>query len=309
MTKRITVETAEEILGLYFPVLDHGFISLVSYDGGDLAVEQSARVSYGAGTRKATDTRNLLRYLKRHAHSTPFEMVQLKFHICMPIVVSRQHVRHRMSSTNEYSGRYSVMPTLFYTPDREQVCAQSTSNKQGSAEPVTEDVYEEFTSNLRRARTEAGYAYNTALGDGVARETARIDLPLSTYTQFYWSIDLHNLFHYLTLRCDSHAQWEIRQYANAIAGVVQRVAPISYEAWLDYDLCGVRFSKQELESVSTKVHTGVWPSTELKGRELKEFETKLELYSTPAPDFSLDISTAKSADYYEQLFAEAVPKP
>lgn len=311
MTKRITVETAEELLGLYFPVLDQGFVSLVDYSGGDESIEQAARVSYGAGTRKTSETRGLIRYLMRMAHSSPFEMVQLKFHICMPIYVDRQHSRHRMSSKNELSGRYSILPTVFHTPAEEQVRTQSTTNKQGRSEEVlSENGYLLAQQGWKETRELVADHYNWLLEEGVAKETARIDLPLSTYTQFYWSIDLHNLLHYLTLRTDSHAQWEIQQYAKIMAGMVQRVTPLTFEAWVDYKACAATFSRVEMKALQFNWSTGKGTGhvvAGLKGRELQEFIDKCQ--SKAVPDFNLDLSTAKTAEYFAERFASAVPKP
>ncbi len=248
LTQRPTTEGAEQILGLYFPVLDHGFVALVDYMGSDACIERAARVSYGFGTRKTSQTRGLLRYLRRHQHTTPSEMVELKFHCCMPMFVARQWIRHRTASVNEYSGRYSLMPMLFYTPAPEELMTQSDANRQGrSGQAIPAGAYAEAVQRWEAVRAAARESYEWLTGHDVARELARIDLPLSTYTQWYWKIDLHNLMHFLRLRVDRHAQWEIQQYARVMAGMLQRVAPLSYEAWIDYDVCGARLSRGELE--------------------------------------------------------------
>jgi thymidylate synthase (FAD) len=184
-TKRPTVPAAEEILGGYFPVLDHGFVALVDYMGSDEDIERAARVSYGYGTRKVSQTRGLIRYLRRHMHTTPSEMVELKFHVCMPIFVARQWIRHRTANVNEYSGRYSLMPLLFYTPARAEFALQSGDNKQGRL-PVGADeaLHREAVSRWEEARQQAGADYEWLVARDVARELARIDLPLSTYTQW-----------------------------------------------------------------------------------------------------------------------------
>ena len=206
-TKRPTSPTAEEILGLYFPVLDHGFVSLVDYMGTDEDIERAARVSYGYGTRKQSATRGLLRYLRRHKHTTPSEMVELKFHCCMPMFIARQWIRHRTASVNEYSGRYSLIPMLFYTPEAAQLQTQSKRNNQGrSGQAVGADLFQEAQRRWAAIRRDSTDAYAWLTENEVARELARIDLPLSTYTQWYWKIDLHNLLHFLTLRVDTHAQ-------------------------------------------------------------------------------------------------------
>ncbi len=249
-SKRPVSPGAEEILGLYFPILDHGFVALVDYMGTDECIERAARVSYGYGTRKASLTRGLLRYLRRHLHTTPSEMVELKFHCSMPMFVARQWIRHRAANVNEYSGRYSLMPMLFYTPSAEQLQTQSKQNNQGrSGAPVSEKEYAEALARWEEIRKLSQSAYEWMTGHEMARELARIDLPLSTYTQWYWKIDLHNLLHFLKLRVDSHAQWEIQEYGRTMAGMLKRLAPHSYEAWVDYDVCGSRMSRMELEVI------------------------------------------------------------
>lgn len=251
VTKRPVVREAEEILGLYFPVLDHGFVSLVDYMGDDAAVEQAARVSYGAGTRATSERRALLRYLKREQHTTPFEMVEVKFHMAMPMFVWRQWVRTRTANVNEYSGRYSLMPLVFYTPEPDAVRPQSRESKQGrGGDPVPPAAYARATAGWSSVRERSVDAYRGLLTDDVARELARIDLPLSTYTQAYWKIDLHNLFRFLRLRTAGDAQWEIRQFATTIAGAVRRLVPLAYEAWVDYDASGVSLSRQEIEALT-----------------------------------------------------------
>jgi len=315
VTKRPTSLAAEDILGMYFPVLDHGFVALVDYMGTDESVERAARVSYGYGTRKTTETRGLIRYLRRHRHTTPSEMVELQFHCSMPIFIARQWIRHRTASVNEYSGRYSVIPTVFYTPEKEHLQTQSTSNNQGrSGTAIPKETYTSALSLWGAARRASVDSYEWLTANDVARELARIDLPLSTYTQWYWKIDLHNLLHFLTLRVDSHAQWEIQQYASVLAGVLKRVAPLSYEAWIDYDLCGVHLSRMEMLAIQSLVTVdeecirGVSSTIDkpdllklgLSDREIKELLAKLAI-ATGTPDFELDLSRGKSA---EQFFAE-----
>ena len=219
-TRRPTNPAAEELLGLYFPVLDHGFVALVDYMGSDEDVERAARVSYGYGTRRTSETRGLVRYLRRHRHTTPSEMVELKFHCAMPIFVARQIIRHRVANVNEYSGRYSLLPLLFYRPAAADVQAQSATNRQGRAGAVAETVYAEAIERWERVRRLAAEHYEWLVQRDVARELARIDLPLSTYTQWYWKIDLHNLFHFLSVRVDPHAQLETRAYARVMAGML-----------------------------------------------------------------------------------------
>jgi thymidylate synthase (FAD) len=308
---RTTVETAEEILGLYFPVLDNGFVALVDYMGGDEAIERAARVSYGAGTRKTSETRGLIRYLKRHAHTSPFEMSEVTLHCCMPIFVARQWVRHRTANLNEQSARYSLMPMTFYTPAQEHLLKQSTDNKQGRAgEPFDDATYSRIINEQRYHRQLLANLYTDLTQEGVARELSRIDLPLSTYTQWYWKIDLHNLMHFLRLRCDSHAQYEIRAFANVMAGMLQRVAPLSFEAWVDFDLMAADFSRQELRILAQGGQIGQ-KAEDLASifgisiREAREFKAKLE--PREVPDFTLDLSKAKTAEHYEKLFSDSVP--
>jgi thymidylate synthase (FAD) len=321
VTKRPVSPGAEEILGRYFPVLDHGFVSLVDYMGGDEDIERAARVSYGYGTRQRSKTRGLIRYLRRHKHTTPTEMVELKFHCCMPIFIARQWIRHRTANVNEYSGRYSLVPMLFYTPPPEQLQTQTRANNQGrSGKSVGEGLYTEAAQRWQAQRRMASEGYEWMTGNDVARELARIDLPLSTYTQWYWKIDLHNLLHFLTLRVDSHAQWEIQEFGRVMAGMLKRVAPLSYEAWIDYDVCGAPLSRMELDvmrSVLTIESGGLAARAEvlprekllaagLSTREAEELLAKLQ--PKAVPDFELDLGKAKSPEFFAERFAAAVPK-
>jgi thymidylate synthase (FAD) len=319
-TKRPTIPAAEEILGGYFPVLDHGFVSLVDYMGSDEDVERAARVSYGFGTRQVSATRGLVRYLRRHRHTTPSEMVEFKFHCAMPMFVARQWIRHRTASVNELSARYSLMPLLFYKPAPEQFALQSQSNKQGREGGAPEAVYREAVERWERMRSEAGDAYRWMLEEDVAREIARIDLPVSMYTQWYWKIDLHNLLHFLSLRVDPRAQWEIQQFARVIAAMVKRVAPLSYEAWVDYDLQAEPLTRVEREVLSKLVtggddgiaaRDGAAVSTDemkaagLSGREVGELVEKLQ--APDRPDFTVDLADMVSADEMGARMYEAVP--
>ncbi len=250
-TKRPVSSGAERHLGEIFPVLDHGFVYLVDYMGNDQAVEQAARVSYGKGTRKTSETRGLIRYLERHEHTTPFEMVEFKFHAKMPIFVARQWVRHRTASINEYSARYSILDNEFYVPDPEVISYQSSSNKQGRGDAI-DPKDAEFVRNLIIADAARNYDhYETMIDDyNIARELARINLSLDFYTQWYWKIDLHNALHFLRLRKDPHAQWEIRQYADVMGKIVDDAVPLAWEAFVDYQLDAVKFSKQEKETLT-----------------------------------------------------------
>jgi len=320
MSKRPISPGAEEILGLYFPVLDHGFVSLVDYMGSDEDIERAARVSYGFGTRARSKTRGLIRYLRRHKHTTPSEMVELKFHCCMPMFIARQWIRHRTANVNEYSGRYSLMPMLFYTPSAEQLQTQSGSNNQGrSGQSVGDSLYEEAQQRWQDQRAQAAQTYEWMTGNEIARELARIDLPLSTYTQWYWKIDLHNLLHFLTLRVDAHAQWEIQEYGRVMAGMLKRVAPLSFEAWIDYDVNSAHLSRLELDVLrqvvassptelrgqDVQVTAGDMESSGLSRREVAELLSKFQ--PKAIPEFDLDLSSAVSGELLEARFAQAVP--
>lgn len=311
-TKRTTVPSAEAILGKYFPVLDHGFVALVDYMGSDEDIERAARTSYGFGTRKVSKTRGLVRYLKSHRHSTPLEMVELKFHCSMPIFIARQWIRHRTANVNEMSGRYSILPMLFYTPEPGQWGQQSSINRQGRQGGLSAEMVGQITDRLNEQRRMAVDNYEWMTSNDVARELARIDLPLSTYTQWYWKIDAHNLMHFLSLRVDSHAQLEFQLYGQVMAGMLKAVAPLAYEAWVDYDVCGVHLSREEWqivigmlsdggESVAFHIeHSG------LSQREKDEFSRKLGDLK-PLPDFSLDVSKAKDSAFFEEKMTKSVP--
>ncbi len=239
---------ADALLDKEFKVLDHGFVRLVDYMGTDQAIVQAARVSYGEGTKKVSENRGLIRYLLRHRHTSPFEMVEFKFHVKLPIFVARQWIRHRSASVNEYSGRYSVMKEEFYIPQRSDVRYQSTVNKQGRSEEVVPDeMKDRFLDNLDKSNKESFGQYRQFVDEGLARELARIDLPLSLYTEWYWKIDLHNLFHFLRLRMDSRAQKEIRDYGTVMADIVKTVCPMAFEAFMDYTVNSYSFSGPELK--------------------------------------------------------------
>lgn len=255
MTTRANIDFANDVN--YREYLDHGFVGLVDRMGDDHAIVQAARVSYGDGTKSVNEDRGLIRYLMRHQHSTPFEMVVFKFHLKMPIFVMRQHVRHRMASINEYSGRYSVMTDEFYVPEQSRLQAQSSINKQGSGDQlegqelemahntiqrISADNYMDYLSLINE---EGGRAYNIENRQGLARELARIVLPVNNYTELYWKIDLKNLFHYLKLRADHHAQKEIQLLANAIGEHVKKYCPVAWEAFEDYWQHAITISRLE----------------------------------------------------------------
>ena len=244
---RTSVPAADELLDQRLDVLDHGFVRLVDYLGGDARIVQAARVSYGEGTRTQREDRALIDYLLRHAHTSPFEQVVLTFHLKMPIFVARQWLRHRTARLNELSGRYSVMRDEFYVPDPGSVRYQATHNRQGGSDaPVPDDLRERVGRTLAAGQRRTYAEYEGLLADGVARELARVNLPLSLYTEMYWQIDLHNLFHFLRLRTDWHAQVEIRAYGDAIARCARAVAPMAFEAFEEHVLRGRRFSGDEL---------------------------------------------------------------
>ena len=247
---RLSVPAAEEILGKEFPVLDHGFVRLVDYMGGDDSIVQAARVSYGKGTKKISEDRGLIRYLMRHRHTTPFEMVELKFHAKMPIFVARHWIRHRTASVNEYSLRYSEPENEFYIPKPEEVRFQSVTNRQGSSEEkVSEETAQKVIDFLSSTSEDSMGKYQSMNKDNIARELARIGLPINIYTQWYWKIDLHNLFHFLSLRADPHAQWEIREYAKIMGEITRSVAPNAYESFQDYVLNSINFSGPEMQAM------------------------------------------------------------
>jgi thymidylate synthase (FAD) len=278
---RIVVPDAEKILDQSFPVLDKGFVRLVDYLGSDARIVQSARVSYGEGTKTFREDKGLIDYLLRNQHTSPFEQVSLTFHCKMPIFVARQWVRHRTAKLNEISGRYSVMKDEFYLPDDDAIAFQSADNKQGrSDDEVPADVKAKVRSLLEKGQRQAFVEYEALLEDGVARELARINLPLSLYTEWYWTMDLHNLFHFLALRLDAHAQLEIRRYAEVILDLTRAVAPVAVESFENHLLGGVRFSRQELEALRRlaaerpeAAEAGLGPDAGAKAKE--RFWTKL----------------------------------
>ena len=245
-TRRAVAEGMERHLYEAVPVLDHGFVRVVDYMGDDAAVVQAARVSYGRGTRSVTNDAGLIRYLMRHWHSTPFEMCEVKLHVKLPIFVARQWIRHRTANVNEYSARYSILDREFYVPAPEALAAQSSTNAQGRGAALEGPEAEAALRILRDGAARAFDDYEALLSEdgqqGLARELARMALPASTYTQWYWKTDLHNLLNFLRLRADPHAQLEIRAYADAIAAVVADWVPLTWEAFRDYRVGGVQLS-------------------------------------------------------------------
>lgn len=256
-TKRPVNSGAEKWMGEVVPVLNHGFIYMVDYMGNDESIAQAARVSYGMGTKSVSKTEGLIRYLDRNRHTSPFEMGELKFHVKLPISVARQWVRHRTASLNEYSARYSILQDEFYIPDTESINVQSTNNKQGRGSSVSPDeaklVQEIFSKNAKRNYDDYLFLLNDD-GQGnamdvnrpqIARELARNVLPVNVYTEWYWKVDLHNLFHFLSLRMDPHAQLEIRKYADVMANMISDAFPMSYKAFEDYELYSIYVTRPE----------------------------------------------------------------
>lgn len=260
-TLRPTVGAVEEILFQPLPVLDHGFVRVVDYMGDDAAVVQAARVSYGKGTKSVRNDEGLIRYLMRHWHTTPFEMCEIKFHVKLPIFIARQWIRHRTANVNEYSARYSVLDKEFYIPDPAQLAAQSDSNRQGRGDRLEGDEAAEVLALLRADAERTYRHYQTMLNEdeagvaldpdrqGLARELARMNLTLNTYTQWYWKTDLHNLMHFLRLRGDDHAQYEIRAYAEVMLDVLERWVPMTARAFRDYRLEAATLSSQAVQVV------------------------------------------------------------
>ena len=278
----IDASDKDALLGKRIDCLDKGFVRLIDVMGDDAAIVQAARVSYGSGTKKVLEDRGLIRYLLRHAHTTPFEMVEFKFHVKLPIFVARQWIRHRTANVNEYSGRYSEMKDEFYTPHPNDIRPQSVANEQGrSDETLPEGMAEQAANAFKSGQDEAYAQYQEFLEQGIAREIARINLPVSNYTEWYWKIDLHNLFHFLRLRIDAHAQYEIRVFAEAIAELVQPFVPYAWEAFEDYVLNAHRMTAPELKVMKHLLGSMEFPSDEtltelgLKGREAVEFKDKM----------------------------------
>jgi thymidylate synthase (FAD) len=280
------VPEAEAILDKEFRVLDKGFVRLVDYLGGDARIVQAARVSYGEGTKSYREDAGLIDYLMRHEHTSPFEQVALSFHVKLPIFVARQWIRHRTARVNEISGRYSIMKDEFYLPADADVAAQSEDNKQGRAEEPMEAAEAVKVRNLLEKGQKAAYEdYSSLVEEGLARELARINLPLSLYTEWYWQIDLHNLFRFLSLRLDPHAQKEIRLYARTMLEITRAVAPAATESFERNILHGVRFNGEEMEELKRRLGSDISSAQGsaissgkeplLKGKALERFEEKL----------------------------------
>jgi len=290
-TRRAIAPGLEDILYEAFPVLDHGFVRVMDYMGNDSSIVQAARVSYGKGTKKVTEDRGLIHYLLRHSHTTPFEMCEIKFHVKLPIFVAREWIRHRTANVNEYSGRYSILDKEFYIPSPEHLGAQATSNRQGRGDLLSPDQCT-YVMNLLRKDAEQVYSHYEELlnedasgniidpsKDKLARELARINLSVNFYTQWYWKIDLHNLMHFLALRADSHAQYEIRVYAEVMLSLLERWVPATYEAFIQYRKDATRFSKNGLKTLQKllKGQTVTQEESGMSKREWQEFSEVLDL--------------------------------
>jgi thymidylate synthase (FAD) len=282
LTLRTTSEGMEGHLYKVIPVLDHGFVRVIDYMGDDAAIVQAARVSYGRGTKAVQNDEGLIRYLMRHWHSTPFEMCEIKLHVKLPVFVARQWIRHRTANVNEYSARYSILDREFYIPAPEHLAAQSTVNNQGRGAVLEGDEAARVLDMLRGDAMRAYDHYEDMLSQdgqqGLARELARMNLPANIYTQWYWKVDLHNLFHFLRLRADAHAQYEIRVYADAICEVVKDWVPYAWKAFEDYRMGGVTLSSKAIDCVRRMLQ-GEKVTQETSGMskgEWREFEGVLK---------------------------------
>jgi len=290
-TKRVTVVELESILYEAIPILDHGFIRVIDYMGDDTSIVQAARVSYGKGTKKVSTDSGLIKYLMRHWHSTPFEMCEIKYHVKLPIFIARQWIRHRTANVNEYSARYSILDKEFYLPAVENLAAQSQSNRQGRGDVITGDQAKKVLDLLKKDAEQTYDNYETMLNErydgsvidekqvGLARELARMNLTLNTYTQWYWKTDLLNLMNFLRLRADHHAQYEIRAYADVMLDTVKKWVPITYEAFMDYRVGGTEVSSKG-KKIIQKLISGEKVDVENSGlskREWNELMSALEL--------------------------------
>ena len=287
-TKRVTSPELEKVLYEAIPVLDHGFIRVIDYMGDDTSIVQSARVSYGKGTKKVSTDEGLIRYLMRHWHSTPFEMCEIKYHVKLPIFIARQWIRHRTANVNEYSARYSILDKEFYIPAKEQLSAQATNNRQGRGELITGQQADEVLKILKDDAVRTYDNYEKMLNErfdgtiidekksGLARELARMNLTLNSYTQWYWKTDLLNLMNFLFLRGDSHAQYEIRVYAEKMLDTVKKWVPITHAAFLDYRVGAAHLSSKGLKIIKSMIN-GTKISYEDSGLSKREWNELMEV--------------------------------
>ena len=281
-TRRVVSEGMEDHLYTAYPVLDHGFVRVIDYMGDDAAITQAARVSYGKGTKAVSNDEGLIRYLMRHWHSTPFEMCEVKFHIKLPVFVARQWIRHRTANVNEYSARYSILDREFYIPAPEHINAQSVVNNQGRGQVLEGEEAQRVLEILKADSTRCYDNYESMISqdgqDGLARELARMNLPANVYTQWYWKVDLHNLFHFLRLRADAHAQYEIRVYAELMCDLVKNWVPFAYSAFEDYRMGGANLSGKGVDCIR-RMLKGEEVTQETSGMskgEWREFEGLLK---------------------------------
>ena len=286
-TKRVTSPELEKVLYEVIPVLDHGFIRVIDYMGDDSSIVQSARVSYGKGTKKVSTDEGLIKYLMRHRHSTPFEMCEIKYHVKLPIFIARQWIRHRTANVNEYSARYSILDKEFYLPAKEQLAAQSQSNRQGRGDVLQGKQAEEVLNILKDDATRTYDNYEKLLNErfdgtkidenklGLARELARMNLTLNTYTQWYWKTDLLNLLNFLFLRADNHAQYEIRVYADKMLDTVKKWVPITYQAFMDYRVGAAEISSKGLKVIKSMI-SGKKVGQEESGLSKREWNELME---------------------------------
>jgi thymidylate synthase (FAD) len=289
-TSRVTVQEIEELLYKPIKILDHGFVRIIDYMGNDNSIVQAARVSYGKGTKQVNQDRGLIRYLMRHYHTTPFEMCDIKFHIKLPIFIARQWIRHRTASVNEYSARYSILSKEFYIPNREHLAAQSNTNNQGRGNLLSENEADRVLEILLDDANKCYDHYSEMLNldeagniiddkkDGLARELARMNLTLNYYTEWYWKVNLHNLLHFLHLRADPHAQYEIRVYAQAMLDIVKKWVPFTHEAFMDYRANAVSLSAPAVNIVK-KLISGEKITQETSGLSKREWDELMQSLS------------------------------
>ncbi len=280
VTRRVTVKSLENILYKSFKVLDHGFVRVVDYMGDDSSIVQAARVSYGKGTKKLNQDKSLINYLISHRHSTPFEMNEIKFHIKLPIFVARQWIRHRTANVNEYSARYSILDREFYLPKKQNLKPQSTINNQGRSGDLNSEEIKYYSGIIKENSNKGFENYSILLNEdelgkkiddkksGLARELSRMTLPLNAYTQWYWKIDLHNLMHFLALRFDSHAQYEIRVYAEIMMNILKKWVPMTYKAFIDNRLDALTISSEGVKYIKSLIHRKNSSSSNISRREL-----------------------------------------
>ena len=289
LTRRVTVKKLENILYKSFKILDKGFVRVIDYMGDDSSIVQAARVSYGKGTKKLNEDKNLINYLLSHRHSTPFEMNEIKFHVKLPIFVARQWIRHRTANVNEYSARYSILESEFYLPHQKNIQAQAKSNNQGREDLLNDRETKEYLELIKKNSRLGFKDYRQLLNEnddgkiinqnktGVARELARMVLPLNTYTEWYWKIDLHNLMHFLSLRFDHHAQYEIRVYAEKMLEILKKWVPVTYEAFVTHRLENISLSKNGVDYIKNLIHGNKNKKIKISKREEKELKSKFDL--------------------------------